>query len=73
MDWQNRSSLHINEEIYRSEKKTADRNRTPAYFLHNAGTLLGDVEETLDLYFKLCSIGEHGGSSVMGATLAAVE
>jgi glutaminase len=64
-------ALQINEGIYRSEKGTADRNRALAYFLHNAGTLSGDVEETLDLYFKLCSIEVNTGDlAVMGATLA---
>jgi glutaminase len=66
-----RDSLGVNEAIYRSEKGTADRNRALAYFLHNAGTLSGDVEETLDLYFKLCSIeATTVDLSVMGATLA---
>jgi glutaminase len=71
MGRQSRSTLHINEGVYRSEKKTADRNRALAYFLHNAGTLSGDVEEALDLYFKLCSIEVNTVDlSVMGATLA---
>jgi glutaminase len=71
MGRQSRDSLRINEGIYRSEKKTADRNRALAYFLHNAGTLSGDVEEALDLYFKLCSIEVNTADlSVMGATLA---
>ncbi|MDR2246920.1 MAG: glutaminase A [Treponema sp.] len=72
MGRQSRGSLHINEGVYRSEKGTADRNRALAYFLHNAGTLGGDVEEALDLYFKLCSIEVNTADlSVMGATLAA--
>ncbi|MDR2738693.1 MAG: glutaminase A [Treponema sp.] len=71
MGRQTRGSLRINENIYRSEKATADRNRALAYFLHNAGTLSGDVEEALDLYFKLCSIEVNTVDiSVMGATLA---
>jgi glutaminase len=71
MGRRSRSSLHINEAVYRSEKKTADCNRALAYFLHNAGTLTGDVEEALDLYFKLCSIEVTTEDlSVMGATLA---
>jgi glutaminase len=71
MGRQNRTALHINESIYRSEKGTADRNRALAYFLHNAGSLSGDVEEILDLYFKLCSIEVSTEDlSVMGATLA---
>jgi glutaminase len=66
-----RSSLRINEAVYRSEKGTADRNRALAYFLHNAGTLTGDVEESLDLYFKFCSIEVNTADlSVMAATLA---
>jgi glutaminase len=64
--------LRINEAVYRSEKETADRNRALAYFLRNAGTLTGDVEEALDLYFKLCSIEVNTADlAVMGATLAA--
>jgi glutaminase len=71
MGRRSRSTLRINEGIYRSEKGTADRNRALAYFLHNTGTLTGDVEEALDLYFKLCSIEANTMDlSVMGATLA---
>jgi glutaminase len=67
-----KSALHINQAVYRSEKGTADRNRALAYFLHNAGTLTGDVEKALDLYFRLCSIEVNTADlSVMGATLAA--
>jgi glutaminase len=67
----NRKTLKINEQVYHSEKCTADRNRALAYFLHNSGTLTSDVEETLDLYFKLCSIEVNTNDlSVMGATLA---
>jgi glutaminase len=66
-----RGALRINEGIYRSEKGSADRNRALAYFLHNAGSLSGDVEETLDLYFKLCSIEVTTVDlAIMGATLA---
>jgi glutaminase len=71
MGRQSRGSLRINEPIYRSEKGTADRNRALAYFLHNSGSLSGDVEESLDLYFKLCSIEVTTADlSVMSATLA---
>ena len=48
--------LAVNERIYRSEASTADRNRALAYFMHSTGALARNVEETLDLYFRLCSI-----------------
>ncbi|MCT4562958.1 MAG: glutaminase A [Maledivibacter sp.] len=48
--------LDINMEVYLSEKKTGDRNRSIAYFLRDLGILNGDVESILDLYFKQCSI-----------------
>lgn len=50
------SNLDINMDVYLSEKKTGDRNRSIAYFLRDIGILEGDVEEILDLYFKQCSI-----------------
>ncbi|WP_432401768.1 glutaminase A [Wukongibacter sp. M2B1] len=48
--------LDINMDVYLSEKKTGDRNRSIAYFLRDVGILEGDVEEILDLYFRQCSI-----------------
>lgn len=48
--------LDINMDVYLSEKKTGDRNRSIAYFLRDIGILEGDVEEILDLYFRQCSI-----------------
>ncbi len=49
-------SLSVNQDVYQSEKMTADRNRALAYFLKDSGVLAGDVEETLDLYFRHCAI-----------------
>lgn len=49
-------NLDINMEVYLSEKKTGDRNRSIAYFLRDLGILEGDVEDILDLYFRQCSI-----------------
>jgi glutaminase len=67
----NKSGLVVNERVHRSESSTADRNRALAYFMHSVGTLSFDVENSLDLYFRLCSI-EVGTAdlAVMGATLA---
>ncbi len=49
-------NLKINEDVYKSEKLTGDRNRAMAYLLKNDGFIDEDVEEILDLYFKQCSI-----------------
>jgi glutaminase len=67
----NKSGLAVNERVYRSESMTADRNRSLAYFMHSIGTLSFDVEKSLDLYFRMCSI-EVGTDdlAVMGSTLA---
>ncbi|MPM96515.1 Glutaminase 2 [bioreactor metagenome] len=49
-------SIEINKSVYKSEKLTGDRNRAMGYLLKNDGFIEGDVEETLDLYFKQCSV-----------------
>jgi len=46
----------IDEGVRASEKLSADRNRAIAYFLKHGGVIEGDVEETLDVYFALCSL-----------------
>jgi glutaminase len=46
----------IDERVRQSEKGSADRNRSIAYFLKYGGVLSGDVEQTLDVYFALCSL-----------------
>lgn len=47
--------IDMNRAVYRSERDTADRNRALAYFLKGCGVIDG-VEETLDIYFRQCSI-----------------
>ena len=47
--------LHINPRVFTSEKRTGDRNRSLAYLLKSRNNLSTDVNETLDLYFTLCS------------------
>lgn len=49
-------NIYLNEDVYKSEKMTADRNRSLAYFLKDNRIINGDVEESLDLYFKQCSL-----------------
>jgi len=65
-------SIRVNEQVYRSEKETAHRNRALAHFLKDTGVLTGDVEETLDLYFRHCAIEATARDVAhMGAVFAA--
>ena len=50
------NTLTLNQSVYESERSTGFRNRSIAYLLKSKGVLNEDVEETLELYFKLCSI-----------------
>lgn len=49
-------SLTINQEVYLSEKATAHRNRAISYLMKYFNVLESDIEETLDVYFRQCSI-----------------
>ena len=49
-------NITVNEEVYKSECETGNRNRALAYFLKSSGFLDSDVDETLDIYFRQCSI-----------------
>jgi len=46
----------FNEQVYKSECLTGDRNRAIAYFLRDIKAIDGEAEECLDLYFRQCSI-----------------
>ena len=50
------AKVPVDERVRASEKTSADRNRAIAYFLKHGGVLTGDVNETLDVYFALCSL-----------------
>ena len=50
------SRLTVEEEVYRSEKATGDRNRAQAYFMRSTQILSEEVEPLLDDYFRLCSV-----------------
>lgn len=52
----NNPNLKINYNVYESEKNTGDRNRALAYYMKSTGIIDDDVDEILDVYFKLCSI-----------------
>lgn len=48
--------IFYNNSVYESESKTGSRNRALAYYMESTGILEGNVEETLDAYFKICAI-----------------
>lgn len=48
--------LHYDEKVFLSEKKTAHRNRSIAHLLRHFNVIGDDIEESLDIYFKHCSI-----------------
>ncbi len=48
--------LTIDEKVFASEKNTAHRNRAIAHLMKHFEVIDSDIEETLDLYFKQCSI-----------------
>lgn len=65
------AGLAVNERVYASEAATADRNRALAYYMRSAGSLTYSVEETLALYFQMCSIDARTSDlSLIGATIA---
>lgn len=49
-------SLEFDLSVFKSESDTGSRNRALAYFMNSTGVLEGDVEKTLEAYFKSCSI-----------------
>ena len=48
--------VRMDEQVYRSEKQTGNKNRALAFMLKSYGLLDADVEEVLDCYFRACSI-----------------
>jgi len=51
-----RKDVERDEAVYLSEKGTAARNRSIAWFLKELDLLPGEVEETLDVYFRQCAV-----------------
>ncbi len=63
--------LTIDDKIFLSEKNTAHRNRSIAHLLRHFDVIDDKIDESLDLYFKQCSIMVSTKDlSVIGATLA---
>lgn len=52
----NDDNIKLNEEVYLSEKKTGDINRSLAFYMKGNGMLEGDINDILDSYFRQCSM-----------------
>ena len=63
--------LEVDDAVFASERATGDRNRALGYLMRNAGSLLGDVDDALDVYFRQCAVlVTTCDLAVMAATLA---
>lgn len=63
--------MEIDEAVFLSEKNTAHRNRSIAHLLRHFEVIGDDIEESLDLYFKQCSVLVNTTDlATMAATLA---
>lgn len=63
--------VEIDEDVYASERRTGDRNRAIAHLLRQFGRLDGPLGESLDLYFRQCSVRVCAHDlALAGATLA---
>ncbi|MCW2527323.1 MAG: glsA [Pseudonocardiales bacterium] len=64
--------LAVDDDVYRAERETGHRNRAISHMLRAVGTLEGDPERALDIYFQQCSVEvTNRDLAVMAATLAA--
>lgn len=63
--------IFIDEKTFNSEMSCCSRNRAIAYLLESKGIIEGKVEETLELYTKMCSLSVTAESlSNLGLLLA---
>ena len=63
--------IQVNEDVYRSEKASGNKNRALAYLLKPYGIIQDDVEEVLDCYFHACAIStDCVGLARIGCVLA---
>ena len=63
--------IQVNEDVYRSEKASGNKNRALAYLLKTYGIIQDDVEEVLDCYFHACAIStDCVGLARIGCVLA---
>jgi glutaminase len=63
--------LEVDDTVFESERVTGDRNRALGYLMRNAGSLEGEIDQVLDVYFRQCSLlVTTVDLAVMAATLA---
>ncbi|MGW8484339.1 glutaminase A [Microbacterium sp. NPDC055903] len=63
--------LALDEEVYRSEAASNERNRAIGRLLQSYGRLSGDPDEIVDVYTRQCALSVTAHDlAVMGATLA---
>ncbi|MFD2923350.1 glutaminase A [Halobacillus naozhouensis] len=55
-DLTNNPTLEMDEKVYQAEIANGARNRSLAYFMQSTGALITDVEEALDLYFRINAV-----------------
>jgi len=48
--------ISVNESVYKSEMRTGDVNRALAYYQKGAKTFSAEVDDVLEVYFKMCSL-----------------
>lgn len=65
------TDLKVQKDIYQSETDTNVKNQSIGRLLSNYGRLYDDIEESVDLYTRMCSVGVNTEElAVMGATYA---
>ncbi len=52
----NNPNLELDEKVYQAEIANGARNRSLAYFMQSTGALITDIEEALDLYFRINAV-----------------
>jgi len=63
--------VEVDEQVFASERATGERNRALAHLMRSFGMISDRLAETLDLYFRQCSIKVTCRDlAVLGATLA---
>ena len=63
--------IDINMDVFNSEMANVSRNRSIAYLLESKGVIEADVEKSLDLYTRMCSLNVTAKSlSNLGMVLA---